>query len=209
MGLFGRKPAAASRVRSGHAVGNGSLPSASHRLTLDLARAKICATMLANSRSSRTIEVADLLAGMYICEWDRLSRYWEEEDRERVEDFLRKICRISPQRWHSWIQWYDRERHEGEWRGWRSLGRRRKQQPGGKPLQPSAALASVLKQAEEIAPFRDTLDGQSLPILTSECVLLCIARNFGSAISRRLAETGLDAPRLERDVLFPKRAPLV
>lgn len=209
MGLFGRKPAAASRVRSEQAGGNGSLASASHRLTLDLSRAEICATMLANSRASRTIEVADLLAGMYICEWDRLSRYWEEEDRERVEDFLRKICRISPQRWHSWIQWYDRERHEGERRGWLSLGRRRKQQTSEKLLQPSAALASVLKQAEEIAPFRDTLDGQSLPILTSECVLLCIARNLGSEISQRLAETGLDAPRLERDVLFPKRAPLV
>lgn len=165
--------------------------------------------MLANSRASRTIEVADLLAGMYICEWDRLSQYWEEPDRDRVEDFLRRICRISPQRWHSWIEWYDRERHEGESAGWSRLRRRTRERPDEKSLQPSAALASVLKQAEQLAPFRDTLDGRSLPILTSECVLLCIARNFGTEISRRLAEAGLDAARLERDVLFPKRAPLV
>lgn len=170
---------------------------------------KTFATMLAKSRASRTIEVADMLAGMYICEWDRLSQYWEEQDRERVEEFLRKICRISPQRWHSWIQWYDRERHEGERRGWRQLRTQKKEEAAEKSLQLSAALASVLKQAEQIAPFRDTLDGQSLPILTSECVLLCIARNFGSDISQRLSETGLDAAKLERDVLFPRRAPLI
>jgi hypothetical protein len=171
-------------------------------------RAKTFATMLANSRASRTIEVADLLAGMYMCEWDRLSQYWEEQDRERIEEFLRNICRISPQRWNSWIQWYDHERHEDERQGWRRLHGRKKGQPD-EPLQPSAALMSVLKQAEQLAPFRDTLDGRSLPILTSECVLLCIARNFGTEMSLRLAETGLDAARLERDVLFPRRAPLV
>jgi hypothetical protein len=171
-------------------------------------RAKTFATMLANSRASRTIEVADLLAGMYMCEWDRLSQYWEEQDRERVEEFLRHICRISPQRWNSWIQSYDRERHKDERQGWRRL-RRRKRGESDEPLQPSAALVSVLKQAEQLAPFRDTLDGRSLPILTSECVLLCIARNFGTEMSQRLAETGLDAARLERDVLFPRRAPLV
>lgn len=165
--------------------------------------------MLANSRASQTIEVADLLAGMYICEWERLSQYWEGPYRDRVEEFLRKICRISPQRWNSWIEWYDRERHEGERRGWRRLRRRKREEPMSKLLHPSAALASVLRQAEQLAPFRDTLGGGSLPILTSECVLLCIARNFGSEISQRLAETGLDATRLERDVLFPKRAPLV
>jgi hypothetical protein len=208
MGLFGRKSAASS-IRSGRTDGNGSLASVSHRFTLDLQRAEIFAAMLANSRSSRTIEVPDLLAGMYICEWDRLARYWQEEDRDRVEKFLRKICRISPQRWHSWIQGYDRARHEDERPRWRPLRRRKKEQSAETPLQPSAALASVLKQAEQIAPFRDTLDGQSLPILTSECVLLCIARSFGSEISQRLAETGLDTVRLERDVLFPRRAPLI
>lgn len=165
--------------------------------------------MLAHSRASLTIDVRDLLAGMYICDWDRLSRYWAEEDRDRVEDFLRTICRISPQRWHSWIQWYDQDRREGGRRAWRPLGRGKRNHPGQEPLQPSAALADVLKHAEEIAPFRDTFGGQSLPILTSECVLLCIARDSGSEISRRLAATGLDAASLERDVLFPRRAPLV
>jgi hypothetical protein len=165
--------------------------------------------MLANSRASQVIEVSDLLAGMYICNWERLSVYWQEENREEIEGFLRGICRISPERWHSWIEYYDTLRREGE-RGqlWRSLTTLKKTPPSESALRPSAALAAVLKQAEEIAPSRDSVGEGHVPILTSECVLLCIVRSFGSDVSRKLAEAGLDAVRLERDVLFPRRAPL-
>jgi len=165
--------------------------------------------MLANSRASQVIEVSDLLAGMYICNWERLSVYWEEEDREEIESFLRGICRISPERWHSWIEFYDDLRRRGErWQVWRPLNKLRKAVPAESGLRPSAALAAVLKQAEEIAPSRDSVGEGNLPILTSECVLLCIVRSFGSEVSRKLAETGLDATRLERDALFPRRTPL-
>ncbi len=61
----------------------------SHRLTLDLSRAETLAAMLAHSRASQVIEVADLVAGMYLYDWDRLSKYWDYEDQERVEDLLR------------------------------------------------------------------------------------------------------------------------
>jgi hypothetical protein len=208
MKLFGRKNDATSGDRRKQADGNGNSVRAPHRLTLDLTRAKKLAAMLAKSRASNVVEVADLLAGMYICDWDRLSKYWEAKNHEEVEIFLQRICQISPQRWHSWIQFYDRERHKEEGlRGWRLLSRLKKQ-PREKPLRQSTALGAVLRQAEQIAPFRDTSEGRSIPILTSECVLLCIARAYGSEISRKMAATGLDAARLEKDVLFPKRAPL-
>ena len=165
--------------------------------------------MLANSRASQVIEVSDLLAGMYICNWERLSVYWPEENREEIESFLRAICRISPERWHSWIEFYDELRHTNERSQlWRSFAPFKKTPRSESALRPSAALAAVLKQAEEIAPSRDTVGGGSVPILTSECVLLCIVRSFGSDVSRKLAQAGLDAVRLERDALFPRRAPL-
>jgi len=209
MKLFGRKPARTSPSRLLPANAGGYLRAASRRLTLDLARAETFASMLANSRASQVIEVSDLLAGMYICNWERLSVYWEEEDREEIESFLRGICRISPERWHSWIEFYDDLRRRGErWQVWRPLNKLRKAVPAESGLRPSAALAAVLKQAEEIAPSRDSVGEGNLPILTSECVLLCIVRSFGSEVSRKLAETGLDATRLERDALFPRRTPL-
>ena len=68
-------------------------------------------------------------------------------------------------------------------------------------MQISDALATVLKQAEQITPFYDRTPERSIPILTSECVLLCIARTYGTEITKRLAETGLDATKLERDVV--------
>jgi hypothetical protein len=208
MKLFGRKPAKTSQFGLLPAHAGGHLRSESHRLTLDLARSETFASMLANSRASQVIEISDLLAGMYICNWERLSVYWEAEDREEIENLLRGICRISPQRWHSWIEFYDELRRKGErWQAWRPLSKSKKSSPAEFTLQPSADLAAVLKQAEEIAPSRDSVGGRAIPILTSECVLLCIMRSLGSEVSRKLAGTGLDAGRLERDALFPRHAP--
>jgi hypothetical protein len=204
MKLFGRKGTASARLRTESADGNGGAPPTSHRLTLDLARAQTFAVMLAHSRASRSIEVTDLLAGMYICNWERLSQYWPNDDQEEIEGLLRGICRISPQRWHAWIELYDTEKRP---RAWGALLKRKKEHLGEK-LIPSGGLAAVLKRAEEIAPYRDTVEGRSIPILTSECVLLCIVRSFGSEVSRRLQESGLDAARLEREALIPRRAPL-
>ncbi len=51
----------------------------------DLERAQTLATMLAHSRAARAVEVADLLAGMYIYDWERLSQFWEDQD--EIEHF--------------------------------------------------------------------------------------------------------------------------
>ena len=177
---------------------------------MPMVRAERLAAMLARSRASRVIEVADLLAGMYICDWDRLAQYWDEDRQEEVEGFLRRLCLISPPRWHSWIEHYDRERREGAQREiWRLLDRLRKKPARKRLLKPSTELAAILKRAEEIAPCRDKAGDQTIPILTSECVLLCIVRNEDSEISQKLAETGLDPAKLEREALFPRHEPLV
>ncbi len=206
---FRRKYDSKTASRPVPASGDGHLTSRTHRVTLELARAETFAAMLAKSRASQVVEVSDLLAGMYICNWDRLSLYWHEEDRDEIEAFLRGICRISPERWHCWIELYDGLRRKGQsWRLLRPFEKLRKMAEPESSLRPSAALAAVLKRAEEIAPSRDSVGGRNIPILTSECVLLCIVRSFGSELTRKLAGTGLDAGRLERDALFPRRAPL-
>jgi hypothetical protein len=187
----------------------GFLISETHRVTLELARAETFAAMLAKSRASHVMEVSDLLAGMYICNWERLSLYWQEEDREEIETFLRGICRISPERWHTWIEIYDGLRHKDErWRPLRPLEKLKKAVPPEDAVRASASLTAVLKRAEELAPTRDSVGGQNMPILTSECVLLCMVRSFGSELTRKLAVTGLDAGKLERDALFPRHSPL-
>jgi hypothetical protein len=195
MKLFGRK-----RTEAGATPG-----SASHRIMLDLERARTVAGMIAKSRASAAIEVADMVAGMYLSNWDRLSCYWDEKNHDQVENSLRRICQISPQRWNSWIEFYDGERSRSGRRNWRALLRPKTGRAAA--LRPSADLAAVMKEAEVIAPFRDVLDNRQLPVLTSECVLLCIARTPGSEIARRLLESGLDMAKLEQEARHPKHAP--
>ena len=202
MALFGRNAAQLDgRTKTASA--------ASHRLTLDLSRAETLATMLAHSRASSVVEVADLVAGMFLYGWDRLSRYWESDDQERVEVVLRKMCQISPQRWNYWIQFYDTNRRTKEKIAAlpRILQKFQTTPASEPPLKRSAELAATFKRAEEMAPLRDTSGGRSVPILTSECVLLCIVRNRGVEIGRKLAASGMNVPQLEKDALSSRRAP--
>jgi hypothetical protein len=208
MKLFGRKSSSAlpRPANSGQAI-SGKDGEVTHRLTKDLARAESLARMLAASRASAVVEVADYLAGMYIYEWERLSKFWPERD--EIEGFLQRICQISPQRWHQWIEFYDRERREEDrHKPGRLFGSTKSQKTDGKAPEASRDLNSILRKAEEIAPHHDSYEGRSIPILTSECVLLAIASNEGSAISQTLRETGLDVASLEQAARNPKHAPL-
>ena len=182
-------------------------------MTLDLLRATQLATMVARSRAAQQVEVADMLAGLYIYEWSRLSRFWE--DGAEVEEFLRRICSISPERWQHWIEVYDRRR--GEQAGPGSVLQRLLARLRGRPAEAhedpglslpySIELERLFQAAGEIAPARDELAGRAVPVLTTECVLLCMARNAESEIGRKLEETGLDVRGLERVARDPRRAP--
>lgn len=193
MSLFSRKPASAA-------------PSAQaeYRLMLDLDRARVLAGMIAQSRAAKVIEIGDLLAGMYISNWERLCRYWRGENHDHVEEFLRGICQISPQRWNAWITHYDGERQKANLPRWKTFLTR--SAPEETSIGPSASLTAVLKEAEGISPFRDTLNGHSIPILTSESVLLSMARIPGSEIAKKLVASGLDAEKLEREARNPRGA---
>jgi hypothetical protein len=46
-----------------------------------------------------------------------------------------------------------------------------------------------------------------MPVLTSECVLLCIARVPRSEFARKLVDSGLDLPRLDQEARHPRHAP--
>jgi hypothetical protein len=193
--------------------GNADFCRVERRFTAGLARASQLASMVAKSRAARQVEVADLLAGMYIYEWERLSAFWG--DRNAIEEFLQRICSISPQRWHHWIELYDQQRHQEEAEAsspWRRLLHRSKaavsEASGSEEVLPnSSELEQVLAHAAEISPFRDDVGGQAIPVLTAEGVLLSMARNAESEIGRNLRGTGLDIPALERAARDPRRAP--
>lgn len=211
MSLFERKDRDSTRGSAAGgpaATGDGNPAVFAHRITKDLERAETLATMLAHSRAARTVEVADLLAGMYIYDWERLSKFWDEQD--EIEGFLQQICSISPQRWHHWIQDYDQQRREEEPRKiWNLLkGSKTRTAPSSDvALARSGELQIILKHAEELSPARDIVEGRAIPILTCECVLLAIARKSDSEIGHRLVATGLNVSALEQSARNPKHAP--
>jgi hypothetical protein len=219
MTFFGKKRAGQESVprRYDGIAGESQSEGSSHRLTLDLSRAMNLATMLASSRASKFIEIPDLLAGLYMYEWDRLSAYWPEENREQVEAMLRDICKISPQRWNYWITLYDEQRKQAEPQPrWKKLGKSKPSSAQTRPPAPSTSLKSAFGAAELISPFRDP--GRSnekeergkipIPVVTAECLLLCITKYTISETGKRLVASGLDIEQLERAVIDPKRSPL-
>ena len=202
-----RKGDKGSRGDAAHTSAGTQSVSVSHRLTKDLARAESLAAMLAQSRAANAVEVADLLAGMYIYDWERLSKYWPEQD--GIEAFLQQICRISPQRWHHWIEFYDQQRRGDEKQAkWPWPRPSKAPSADGQTLARSGELLALLKSAEEIAPAHDVVEGRSIPILTCECVLLAIAKRTDSEIGHRLVASGLNVADLEQAARNPRHAPL-
>lgn len=174
------------------------------------------ATMLASSRASQFIEIIDLLAGLYIYEWDRIASYWPEENREHVEEMLQDMCQISPQRWNYWIQLYDAQMRGAEPQSrWKFRKPKHQDSRSASPV-PSVGLRAVFEAAEVISPFRDPrgnpgkdLEGRgAIPVLTCECLLLSMVKFVASDTGRRLGQSGLNVLQLERAVIDPKRSPL-
>jgi hypothetical protein len=179
------------------------------RWTKELARTVNLAVMLAKSRALRSISAADFLAAMYLNHWDGLADYWE--DSGEIESYLETLCRVSPQRWHKWLLEYEASRNEQEKELKRRIGlprRKNGRKPEGDGLALSRELESVLRRAGRITPGRERQEGRTIPILTSESVLLAMAREWESQVGRRLEATGLDVERLERAAKDPRRAPI-
>jgi hypothetical protein len=209
MSLFSRKDGDGIKTpkrRAGDLALVDGAPLPPHRLTMDMARAESLATMMAHSRAASAVEVADLLAGMYIYEWDRLAKYWDDE--EKVEPYLQQICHISPQRWHYWIEFHHRQLvAENQPRKWKLALGAKKPEAAGPNLAHSGELMAVWAAAEAAAPTSDMVDGRVIPVLTRECVLFAIASRTNSEIGHRLVAAGLKLGALEAAARNPKHAP--
>jgi len=178
------------------------------RLTKELDRTARLAVMLAKSRALRSISAADFLAAMYLNHWERLERYWDEPT--EIETYIVSLCRVSPQRWHKWLLEYEASRLDGETHRSRkiSLGRRQERETQNDGFGLSRELQSVFRRAARITPGRERHGEKTIPILTSESVLLAMARDTVSELGQRLALSGLNIDKLERSAKDPRKAPI-
>ena len=206
MGIFKRRAAKAPRTRWRPAGLGNQETTGPHRVTLEVARAETLASMLARSRAARAVAVMDFLAAMYLDNWDHLSQYWNNP--EEIEQFLRTLCSVSPQRWHRWLLEFEDEQGAASGRGkLRFGGAAKKKVEAVRAPGKSRDLEGLLRRAGEISPYREKTEGDGVPILTSECVLLAMARDTESEVGRRLLLSGLNPARLEIALRAPKHAP--
>jgi len=186
---------------------------APRRLTRDLMRAFELAIMVAHSRASETIEVADLLAAMYLDNWEHMKRYWP--DTKEIEKTLQKLCEFSPQRWNYWIKTFCETRDGRSTKKWFGVPIPPMRRSGaedeiffGKNFELSEQLKAALKAADRIAPYSDRVGTKTIPIVSSDCVLLCMVKSTTSDIARKLLATGINLRELEKAARFPKHAPI-
>jgi hypothetical protein len=186
---------------------------APRRLTRDLMRAFELAIMVAHSRASETIEVADLLAAMYLDNWEHMKRFWP--DTKEIEKTLQKLCEFSPQRWNYWIKTFHETRDGHSTKKWFGVPIPPMRRSGGddeiffgKNFELSEQLKAALKAADRIAPYSDRVGTRTIPIVSSDCVLLCMVKSTTSEIARKLLATGIDLRELEKAARFPKHAPI-
>jgi hypothetical protein len=204
------------KFRKGLAVNGDTAIEAEtpRRLTRDLLRAFELAVMLTHSRASETIEVSDLLGAMYIDNWDHMKRFWP--DPLEAEKTMRKMCEFSPSRWDYWIKTYNETRDDQPRKKWfgvpippmRRAGGKDQGLFFGKDFELSEQLRAALKAADKIAPYQDRVGERTIPIVSSDCVLLCLVKNTTSDVARKLLATGIDLRALEKAARFPKYAPI-
>lgn len=160
----------------------------------DLAQAEAMAMMLANTRDSSTIEITDIVAGIYIIRYEKLRQYWSCSD--AFEELVEDQCGINRERWLYWYQYCEQffQAHR-PWNFVRYFSTRyRKWSFKGKKFKYSAELEAAYQKARVI-----TQPSFGKVPLSSERLLLAIA-SLDTKVSQSLRDSGLDVSSLEQAV---------
>jgi len=173
-----------------------------HSDTRHLRWATVFSTLIAFCKNRDELIPSDLLAGIYVANWERVSKFWSQP--ELFEDFVAEHCDWSEPRWLTWQRWHDESRraprssrfhlmyiHRGKWK------RFGKPRLFGSHFSKSPELKRLFETGERLTPYKVSEHGRSLPLLTPEIMLLAFVRTEGIPLGKHLQETGLRVDRLE------------
>jgi hypothetical protein len=153
------------------------------------------AMKVAESRGSLTLDLRDLLAGLFIADLEKLSKFWHNW--EDFESLVAAECEVREPRIFYWIRAYNQAYgvEKGAPPKWALF----KDQ--------SIELAKVWVTASQIADSRGGPTPGQRPFLAPEDFLLAIIRHQETALGQKLAASGLDVGRLEQAVKTVKPLP--
>lgn len=157
------------------------------------------ALVIAHAKQEKEIHLRDLIAGIYVANFERILRFWP--DSAIFEDFVAEHCDWSEHRLLTWGRWTYEIQHPPRTISIPFTSRffqiRRKHTLAGKMFGLSDELKRVYSTAEEISPNKVTSSGHLLPLITPELFLIATVRTEGVELGSRLKESGIDLGRLE------------
>jgi hypothetical protein len=170
-----------------------------HMDTRHLRWAKVFASLIAFCKRRDELLPSDLLAGIYVANLERVSKFWPNPD--LFEDFVAEHCDWSEPRWLTWQRWQE-ETHK-EAKRWRPFGLRISRR--GKPFKdfyftmfkPSTDWQRLFATGERLTPHRVYWHQKLLPLLTPEVMILAFIRTEDLAMGKHLRETGIFVDKLE------------
>lgn len=144
-----------------------------------------CSIAISRRRSSRTMDVADMVGAMFVTGSDRLSKYWR--DASAFERFTASEPLIGTLaldlREHGWDDAFRSWVQRGE--GIRELSQRAR---------------AVYSRAKQLAEAESPAPGAATSLVFPEHFLLAIVEKADLGITQRLLASGLRSEDLERDV---------
>ena len=171
-----------------------------HHDTRHLRWATVFATLVAFCKRRNELIPSDLLAGIYIANLERVSKFWPNA--ELFEECVAEHCDWSEPRWLTWQRWHE-ETHKAA-RRWRlpfgiHLARRRKplKHLYGSMFEQSPDCKRLFETGEKLTPYKVSWRGKILPLLTPEVMLLAFIRTEDIPLGKHLRETGLLLEKLE------------
>ena len=176
-----------------------SAPLQTHMDTRHLRWATVFASLIAFCHRRDELLPSDLLAGIYVANLERVSKFWPNPD--LFEDFVAEHCDWSEPRWATWQRWQEETLKEA--RRWRPFGLRISRR--GKPFEnfyfsmfeQSPDWQRLFAAGEKLTPHKVSWQQKHFPLLTPEVMILALIRTEDLAIGKHLRETGLLVDKLE------------
>lgn len=184
-------------------------PTLSYAESRHLRMAKTISMVIAHAKRRKEIQLRDLIAGIYVANFERLLRFWP--DAAIFEDFVAEHCDWSEHRIMTWDRWNYESQHPpftlsipftasffqilrrhtitGRWFGF------------------SDELKRVYSTAEQLSPNKVTSFGQVVSLITPELFLFATVRTNGIELGTRLKDSGIELGALEQSATQQLKEP--
>lgn len=189
----------------------GGRPLTTHMDTRHLRWATTFAMLVAFHNSRDELLTSDLIAGIYIANFERVARFWPHP--EIFDDFVAEHCQWSEPRWMTWQRWVD-ELRNAPWQfhipftsSYLTFLSKKRRRSMGRMFRFSPELTRLFEVGEQLTPHRIDWQGKTLPLLSPETMLLAVIRTEDIPLAKNLRDTGLLVERLEEAVARPIEKP--